>query len=496
MPSPGHSICMVYRIASGRGARTRGQDYGASVTVDQDPKKNILFVAYFFPPWGGSGTQRSVKFVKYLPEMGYNPLVLAAAEESADYAWDRELLEEIPDAQIFRCRGLERWFMQLPRKVKLHRLVSFWTRPDPLAYAWLPYAKRMARKIARRHPIRAIYTTLSPLSSALLGMQLKKRLGVPWVLDYRDPWTTNPYAVFPTKFHYHLETWQERRALEAADAVVVVTPTMKDILVRKYPQCEGKTHVICNGFDRKDLVTAVETQHGNDGRLRIGFTGTLRDHNVHPVGVGMDCGPLDKLWAALFSYRRAVQDNSTHSPYYLLHAVRALLDERPELEDAIELSFAGTFGGENEKLVKQLKLEGVVSVKGYVSHSESIRLLQESDVLFFPLPSPSNGERSYIHAGKLFEYLAVRKPILATIPEGDAQDVIQRARAGWCLDPRNVDAIKSLLEDLIARKKAGDIRSTLDEQYIQRFERRELTRQLAALIDSLPKPQALAHTGS
>jgi len=108
-----------------------------------------------------------------------------------------------------------------------------------------------------------------------------------------------------------------------------------------------------------------------------------------------------------------------------------------------------------------------------------------SVVLFFPLMSYADGDRSYIYSGKVFEYLATNKPILAAVPTGDARDLITRARAGWCVDPRDVGAIKSLLEDLIEKKMAGTLNTNPDQQYIRRFERRELTRQLAELFDSL-----------
>jgi len=148
-------------------------------------------------------------------------------------------------------------------------------------------------------------------------------------------------------------------------------------------------------------------------------------------------------------------------------------------------SFAGNFGEENLRLVRELKLNGLVSVKQYLPHRESIRLLAESDVLFLPLFSFVDGPRNYMYTGKLFEYLGARKPILAALPEGDARDLVERARAGWCVDPRDVDAIKALLGQLVERKMAGTLRIHPHEQLIMQFERREQTGRLAALFDSL-----------
>lgn len=450
--------------------------------MDNETKKNVLFIAYLFPPRGGAGVQRSAKFAKYLPDFGYNPLVLTAENQDADFVRDERLLEELDGTTIYRCRGRERWLVTIPRKLRINRLVSFWSRPDIFRAAWLPAARRMALQIAKEEPISVIYTSLSPYSSALLGRQLRDLLGIPWIVDYRDPWTTSPSSVFPTKLHYGIESRQERNVLAAADAVVVVTPTMKAFLIEKYPECAEKIHVICNGFDSDDVQSS---EISRSGPLRIGFAGSLLDHNVSRTNIGARGGRLDKLWSSLLAYHKGSCDYSTHSPFYLLQAVRALLDERPELSESLELSFAGTFGDANLQVVKELGLERVVSVKGYLSHKESTQLLMNSDVLFFPMMIPPEGCRSHIHAGKLFEYLATGKPILATVPEGDARDLIEEARAGWCVEPRDVGAIKARLEKAIEQKTTGTLKLDANHRCIERYERRELTHQLAALFDKV-----------
>lgn len=449
--------------------------------------KNVLFIAYEFPPQGESGVQRSAKFVKYLPEFGYRPLVLTAAEEEITYVTDSTLLEDIRDTTVFRCQGYEHFLVRLPDKIRLlRRLVRFFLPPDRNILAWLPKAKRMALDIAKQYPIDCIYTTSYPFSSAILGRKLKQLLGVPWVADFRDPWTDDAVIFWPSKLHYLIEQGQERRVVEAADAMIVVTPTMKDIMVRKYPQWANKVHMICNGFDSQDLPTDNRVRRGPP--LRIGYAGKL--HEYDRQAVAGKPGPLSRFWLSKMAFRLSPTDLSTHSPYYLLHAVRALLDERPELEDKIRLSFAGIFRDRNVELVRELELEKIVSVKGYLPHAESLQLLTESDVLFLPLLSWKDGRRSYIYTGKIFEYLATKKPILAAVPEGDARDLIREARAGWCVDPHDVDAIKALLEDLIEKKMAGTLSVDLDDHVIARFDRREAAKKLAAIFDSLPRERS------
>ncbi|OHB69070.1 MAG: hypothetical protein A2V70_11580 [Planctomycetes bacterium RBG_13_63_9] len=461
------------------------------MSQDDTPRKNILFVAYEFPPEGESGVQRSAKFSKYLPDFGYEPLVLTAAERNTEKRIDTTLLADVQNTRIFRCRGYERFVVRLPDKVRLfRRLTKFWLRPDRNVLAWLPKAKQAALNIAKEYPISVIYTSVSPFSSAILGRRLKKLLGVPWVVDFRDPWVDDLVRLWPSRLHRLYESRLERKVFEAADAIVVVTPTMKDMLASRYPQWATKTHVICNGFDPQDFPR-MEVAPPPD-RLQIGYTGRLVEYEREMVAGRL--GPLSRLWLSKIAFRDTSVDLSTHSPGYLLRAVRKLLDEHPDFEDKILLRFAGIFHEKNMELVRELQLENVVSVKGYLPHAESVRLLMESDVLFLPMTAWGGDRRSYIYSGKIFEYLASRRPILAAVPEGDARDLITRARAGWCVDPHDEIAMKSLIKELIERKMAGTLNTSPDEQIIRQFDRRNLTRQLAAVFDSLTSIPSSAAT--
>ncbi|NLX95856.1 MAG: glycosyltransferase family 4 protein [Rhodopirellula sp.] len=434
--------------------------------------KNLLLVAYRFPPAGGPAVQRAAKFARYLPEFGYRPLVLAGVPDSRKYSLDTTLLAELTGTTIVRCPGHER-FWRLLRSTGLAALAKLFLVPDK-EKLWLPAATRAALEIAKRHPIDAIFTTVAPRSCAILGRRLKKLLGVPWVLDYRDPWTTGA-RIWTTPMHRTLEIRQERQAVEDADAVVVVTPTMKDLLIEAFPEAKGKVHVICNGFDAADFSGLVSISSAD--KFRIAYTGGLADY--HPFWDRLRTAVAKRLFGS------GIRDWSTHSPHYLLHAVRSLLDEHPEWNERIELAFAGKFGKTNAREVRRLGLEHVVSLKGYLPHSQSVQLLMDSDVLFLTLFSLVNWPRNYVLTGKIFEYLTTGRPILAAVPEGDAREMIGRARAGWCVDPYDVQAMKTLLADLIRRKLDGRLALSPDRQYIGQFERRELTRRLAELFDGL-----------
>lgn len=434
--------------------------------------KNLLFVAYHFPPEGGPAVQRPAKFAKYLPEFGYRPLVLTAGHRDAKCPRDMSLLDELGDISITPCRGYE-GLWRLVRATGLTPLAKQLVLPDR-EILWMPGAVEAARRMAQEQPIEAIFTTVAPRSSAVLGVRLKRLLGVPWVLDYRDPWTTGA-RVWATPLHRWFETRQERLAVQQADAVVVVSPTMKDLLIKAFPEARGKVHVICNGFDAEDLADLDASPPAD--RLRIAYAGSCADY--HPLWGRLGTA----LGKAVFG--SGIRDWSTYSPHYLLRAVRALLDEHPEWTERIELKFAGKFGKANAADMRRLGLEKVVSLEGYLPHSQSVRLLMESDVLFLSLYSLVHWPRHYILPGKVFEYLVSGKPILAAVPEGDTRDLVRRAQAGWCVDPHDVHAIKTLLAELVQQKLSGRLRIDPDRRYIQQFERRELTRRLAELMDRL-----------
>jgi glycosyltransferase involved in cell wall biosynthesis len=369
-----------------------------------------------------------------------------------------------------------------PRRLKLSPVTSFFLRPDKNVLAWVPSAVRESVRIAARERIDAIYTSVGPMSSVLLGARLKRRLRVPWVVDYRDPWTDDGMALWPSRWHYRWECRQEGRALQVADAIVVVTPGMQEMMAARYPHLADRIHLIPNGFDRTDFPCA-EPQPPR-GVLRISYTGASVDYDFRPEVVRV--GRLVRMWIAGFGFRAEAYDLSTYSPLYLFRAVRELLKREPQRAKHLELCFAGHFGPRNRALLQELGLQDLVRELGYLAHRDSVRVLMESDLLFLSLPTPVvAGRRSYHYTGKIFEYLAAGRPILGAVPAGDARDLIERARAGWCVDPRDTPAFSRLIGELMDRKLAGTLQIDPDRAVVEEFDRRRLTGRLAAVLDAV-----------
>lgn len=178
-------------------------------------------------------------------------------------------------------------------------------------------------------------------------------------------------------------------------------------------------------------------------------------------------------------------DLSTKSARYLLLAMRDLFAERPEYRSILSLELAGYVPEDHQELVIKLGLEDSVQFHGYLPHREAITLMGTVDVAFLPMVTDIDGRRSYNLSGKIYEYMALRKPILAAVPEGDAADMVRRARIGWVVDPYDVRGMKELVKQLIEKKRNGGLSVHPDCEYIRGFNRRSQGRQLAAVFDGV-----------
>jgi len=430
-------------------------------------------IAYHFPPRPGVGVQRSAKFAKYLPSFAYEPHIITVSEDQFNGVCklDSGLLAEVAHLRIHRVWSSER-FVRTLAHFGLSPLVEFVLRPDKTRL-WVRHAIRAARRIAQQHNIELVYASLSPWSSVLVGLALKREFGIPLVLDFRDPWTQSTMTLWPSRIHYWYDRLTERNAISEADAVVVATPGMAAVMLEAYPWLRPKLNVIYNGYDSTDV--SGDGPSNDESRLTIGYAGTFADWSPH--------ARFRRKLKERLGYRICAVDESTYSPLFLLRAVCELLAERPDLRRLIRLRFAGLFGEANQSLVTQLGLADVVDLRGYLSHMEAVDLLQRSDVLFLGIETERDRRRSYNVSGKIFEYLGLHKPILAAVPEGDAADLVRQARAGWVVDPYDVAGMKALLRHLIAEKRSHGIGIHPNLSFIRQFDRRRLTAQLADVFD-------------
>jgi len=439
--------------------------------------RRVLIIAYTFPPRGGSGVQRTSKFVKYLPEFEWQPVILTVSNPPS-YEADYSLLEELSDdLPVYRTRDvrLPHLLRRTARKLRLiskngrpaaqarsnvskpshpvkgklrqamSRFADTWLLiPDQFIY-WLPGAVRTGLKLVKQCD--AIYSTSEPFTDHLVAYFLHKLSGKPWLADFRDPWTQYViYQRWSSRLRSQVDVFFEKQLLKAPNLISVTCAATAQSFQDLYPSLpKNKFIEITNGFDADDFDQP-------------------------------DCVSFDKFTVA-YTGRFQGKKNASYS---FLQALRELRREHPELLADIQVVFAGTFEEQSDDMLKQWEIEEVVKPLGYVPHSESIKLLLQSHVLLLTLNDEPGVNLTY--PGKVFEYLAARKTILALVPEGATANLIRDMEAGLVIPPDDIGAIKGAILDLYCQYKRGNgLSKTYDD--LQKFERRTLTERLAQCLN-------------
>lgn len=432
----------------------------------------VLFLAYYFPPIGGAGVQRSLKFAQYLPEQGYLPTIVTAGAPTDD-RWtpqDLTLLKAIPEnVQVCRVKG-----KPPVSSSKLRSRAERWLRmPTLFSEWWIAEATRVGTEIGEEHDL--IFATMSPFESGEVARRLSLHFGIPWVADLRDPWALDEMQVYPSRLHRKLEMRKMERMLSSASLIVMNTPEAANALREAFPRLRQPVISITNGFDQTDFDTHVSAR--DDGKFRLVHTGyfhtesglQLRKRNFYRLLGGVEPG-IDIL---------------TRSHTVLLTAIERWCANRPEIKKNFEIVFAGKSSPEDQAVVSNSPVGSLVRFAGYLPHEKSVELMRTADLLFLPMPKLPPGRRSRIVPGKTYEYLAARQPILAAVPDGDAKDFVSKSGMGWVCPPDDVQEMVRLLDQVYLEWKSGHNTRSTDEAFLSQFERRSLTLRLAAAFDSL-----------
>jgi len=426
---------------------------------------------------GGAGVQRSVKFVRYLGEFGWEPIVVTA--EVADYEVEREfqLDEDLSEEAGGRDLAVVRICEPGRRRNRRSKLFKYdwFLRYRSLWEAQVPWAKAAAREcveVARREKADLVYTTLPPYSAALVGDYVKKELGIPWVVDLRDLWTEDAVRVWPSKWHFLWERSLERRLLRGADRLIANTDLSKMWLCENLAVPEDRVTTIPNGYDPSDFV-GVEGA-GDASRFVLTHVGAFRDHTRTPRA------PRWPLYAPVAA------DESARSPLYVFRAAEALLRDKPRLRERLQIRLVGFLSDANRRLVEELGLGDVVEATGYVGHGRVIGELLGADGLLLLQVAFADGDRPVpCVPGKMYEYFAARKPILAPLSAGETRRMAARSGLALGAPHNDVGKIRDMLEEMIAKWEAGELVVEADDDYISGFEREKLTERLAAVFDGV-----------
>jgi glycosyltransferase involved in cell wall biosynthesis len=361
----------------------------------------VLIISYYWPPSGGAGVQRWLKFAKYLPSTGWIPVVLTVRSEDAAYPFiDDSLCDEVPlDVEVRKTNATNYFlfYSKDPAKIpsggfannpgkgfknKVSRFIrgNFFI-PDPRR-GWNKYAVKEASSLIREEGISHIITTSPPHSSQLIGLKLKKLFpSITWIADLRDSWTDIYYynLFYPTFFSKSLDSFYEKKVMQRADKIITVGYNLSKIFSSKAEGAAEKIQVIPNGFDEEDF-------EGVENILPERFTITY-------VGTLSEVYPTEALFSALKNVEKSGRD-------FLLR-------------------FVGTIPKEIVNKIREYIDPGKTEFISYTEHPNAIRLMNSSSMLVLVIPNTT--ENRAITPGKVFEYIATRKPVIYIGPaDGDA----------------------------------------------------------------------------
>ncbi|MDW5288370.1 glycosyltransferase family 4 protein [Formosa sp. PL04] len=424
-------------------------------------KKNVLIVTYYWPPAGGPGVQRWLKFVKYLPEFNINPIVYIP--ENANYPLiDESLMEDISsDLTILKTPISEPYKLakllsgnkattiskgiisEKTKQSRMERLMLYvrgnFFIPDARK-SWVKPSVSFLSEYISKHDIDTVITTGPPHSVHLIGLKLKECLGVKWIADFRDPWTTIGYhkelklTASSEAKHKRLES----QVLNMADDIIVTSnPTKKEFeAITTKP-----IHVITNGYDtvKTEAITL-------DKKFTLSHIGSLL---------------------------------SKRNPKVLWRVLSDLINARTEFAQDFQLNIIGSIGEDVLESLEKFGLSNYINNIGYVSHSEAIKFQKQSQLLL--LIEIDSEDTKCIIPGKLFEYMVSNRPIIAIGPEGsDVETIIKTTNTGHYFLYNDYNGLKRDVLKYYDAFQNGNLES--HPIGLQKYSRRSLTESLSKIV--------------
>lgn len=424
----------------------------------------VLIITYYWPPAGGPGVQRWLKFVKYLPSFGVQPHVYIPENPTYPLTDEGLLTEVSAEAILVKKRITEPYAWAsvfskgntkkissgiIPDKKKqsaLQRLM-LWVRgnlfiPDARVL-WVKPSVHFLADYIKRYGIDTVITTGPPHSLHLIGLGLKQRYDIKWIADFRDPWTTIGYhkELKLSKYAANKHKTLESQVLNTADAILVTSPTTR----KEFMELTDKPiSVITNGYDNEVVV-----KQPLDDKFTLAHIGSFL---------------------------------SERNPQVLWQALAELVNDNPEFAEKFRLKLIGAVSREVLHSIADYGLNSYVDNLGYVSHAEAVAQQRKSQVLL--LIEIDRPETKCIIPGKLFEYMVSNRPILAIGPEGaDMAEIVKTTNTGVFALYTEKQKIKDTLIQYFAEYQKGTLKSHAIG--LQHYSRKNLTEQLVSLLKSV-----------
>jgi len=432
--------------------------------------KKVLIITYYWPPAGGIGVQRIAKFCKYLPECGWEPIVLTVNSENYERK-DTSLLSDIKNiSNIYRTTSLEPHIIYnffdthlrgktkvkpTTRKIKRSRFRYFaeYIRlnlfiPDT-RIGWLYNGYRRGKQLIQEHKPDLIFSTAPPYTPHLLALKLHKASSTPWIADFRDPWIENTVynTVKRLKLAISINRYLEKRVLTNASALTFTGPQLKDLYMRNTGRHhEAKAHVITNGYDPEDWLNR---QNKQTEQFYITYFGSLYKQRFH-------------------------------SRFFIV--LGKLINSNPTLKEKLSLRFIGTIDDELKTYISKHIPKKNLKISDYVPYKEAIELLLQPQLLLLIIDNVPFNET--ITLGKVFDYLPTRNPILGIGPLNcDTANIIRETNTGYFFDYDDDIGVKKYILDAFNNWQTNNL--SLKKRNLESFYRRELTKKLSQIFNKV-----------
>lgn len=434
-------------------------------------KVRLLLVSYDFPPVGGGGVQRNLKYIKYLDRLGHKASVLTVKNRQY-YVYDYTLLDELPDnVNIYRSNSWDPISLAYKFKslinskertkdenkkgnkvkeegfvVKLYRFLRDWILlPDGYG-GWIPFATKLGLKAIKKEKTNIILGTFPYVSNAFVTYRLFKKTGLPYIIDFRDGWLDDPYFVYPSKLHRKFHAYYENKILQKAAHIITFADIQTDLFKKRYPSFADKVTTITNGYDPEDLENIIPDARIDKTKYRIVYSGAVY---------------IDRR-DTFKSFIKAISELS-------------VLEREP-----LEIIFVGDKSEWATEMVSERGLDNTISFTGYKTHSEALALLSSADAALLFLRK----DDFVAYTGKVFEYIGLRLPILACVePTGECAHLLNSISHGYGVcAPDNPNQMLDKLRYFLEQRP-----QKLSGEHSKRFSRKEQSKQLATIIEHILK---------
>lgn len=444
--------------------------------------KNILFIAYEYPPLRIGGVFRPLAFTKYLKEYNINPIVITLNPESYPIVFDEYITDDdLGKDVISNTRIIHISSTPIASKTKKNKIKNFidifFTVHGQEGKGWKKSVFQNMDAIIQEYSPVSMMVTVPPFSIMPLFIKISKLYNIPLLLDFRDAWSQWRVAPYATKFHYLLTLFYEKKYLKNADFIIATSEqTIKDFNQLHPTVSHKKFHYIPNGYDGElkqwQPISPLQKTY------TIGYVGSFYYSSESRKLM------LTPWWKKKghrkLQYTPDVQDWLYRTPFFFFKAVKLLFDTYPEWKNKINIEFVGKTPVWLKELINEYSLQNNVTLKGEMSHQKALEFQQSVDALLLT-SSKRMGKPDYSIAGKTFEYFQMQKPIIGFVCEGSQKDILLKSNMALICNPDDsFESAKQLLELF-----SGQIELKPDMTFLKTLHRRQLTKKMADIINSI-----------